>query len=78
MAEPILELRQIKKSFDDTPVLNGVSLSVERGEFLTILGPSGCGKTTTLRVIAGLTQPDEGAVLLAGRDVTPCRPKSAA
>ena len=75
MAEPILELRQIKKSFDDTPVLNGVSLSVERGEFLTILGPSGCGKTTTLRVIAGLTQPDEGAVLLAGRDVTALPPE---
>ena len=75
MAEPILELRQIKKSFDDTPVLDGVSLSVERGEFLTILGPSGCGKTTTLRIIAGLTQPDEGAVLLSGRDVTGLPPE---
>ena len=75
VAEPILELRQIKKSFDDTPVLDGVSLSVERGEFLTILGPSGCGKTTTLRIIAGLTQPDEGTVLLSGRDVTGLPPE---
>ena len=75
MAEPILELQQIEKSFGDTRVLDGLSLSVERGEFLTILGPSGCGKTTTLRVIAGLSQPDAGAVLLSGRDVTGLPPE---
>ena len=75
MAEPILELQNIKKSFDDTNVLDDLSLSVERGEFLTILGSSGCGKTTTLRIIAGLTQPDEGRVLLSGRDVTALPPE---
>ena len=56
-------------------MLSGISLRVERGEFLTILGPSGCGKTTTLRIIAGLTPPDEGAVLLSGRDVTALPPE---
>lgn len=73
MAEPLLELRHLKKSFDGTAVLDDISLSVERGEFLTILGSSGCGKTTTLRIIAGLTQPDSGSVHLAGQDVT-CLP----
>jgi len=65
-----LQLEGIHKSFGDTPVLNGVSLSVRQGEFVTLLGSSGCGKTTTLRVIAGLESPDSGRVLLSGEDVT--------
>lgn len=68
--ETILELSGISKSFGDTPVLRGISLDIRRGEFITFLGSSGCGKTTTLRIIAGLETPDEGRVLLAGRDVT--------
>lgn len=62
----ILELKNIKKSFGETGVLKGVSLSIREGEFVTLLGSSGCGKTTTLRIIAGLEAPDEGEVILAG------------
>ena len=62
----ILELKNIKKSFGETGVLKGVSLSIRVGEFVTVLGSSGCGKTTTLRIIAGLEAPDEGEVILAG------------
>ncbi len=74
MEEIILELDQIEKSFGDTRVLNGISLSIKKGEFITFLGPSGCGKTTTLRIIAGLEAPDSGRVLLSGKDVTNVEP----
>ncbi|MFR1113265.1 MAG: ATP-binding cassette domain-containing protein [Blautia sp.] len=70
MGEVLLEIRDIKKQFDGTEVLEGINLSIERGEFITFLGPSGCGKTTTLRIIAGLETPDGGQVLLEGQDVT--------
>lgn len=70
MKDIILKLEDIHKSFGDTPVLRGISLSVERGEFITLLGSSGCGKTTTLRIISGLEVPDGGTVLLEGEDVT--------
>lgn len=65
----ILELRGITKSFGSTPVLKGIDLSIQEGEFVTLLGASGCGKTTILRIIAGLEYPDDGQVLLEGRDV---------
>jgi ABC-type Fe3+/spermidine/putrescine transport system ATPase subunit len=64
-----LELRGIAKSFGGSPALSGVSLAVEPGEFLTLLGGSGCGKSTTLRIVAGLTDPDAGDVLLDGRSI---------
>lgn len=66
---PVLELRNITKSFGATPVLGGISLTVKEGEFVTLLGPSGCGKTTILRIIAGLEQPDDGCVLIEGQDM---------
>ena len=47
----LIEIKNMKKSFDDTRVLDGIDLSVRDGEFLTLLGPSGCGKTTLLRII---------------------------
>lgn len=74
MGETILELQSIAKRFGETDVLNGVSIAIGRGEFITLLGPSGCGKTTTLRIIAGLETPDEGRVLLNGKDVTAAEP----
>ncbi len=70
MGESILQLRQIRKSFDNTEVLKGIDLEVGQGEFITLLGASGCGKTTTLRIIAGLELPDAGQVILEGQDIT--------
>ena len=66
----MLQLQNIKKSFGNTTVLKGINLDVKEGEFITFLGSSGCGKTTTLRIIAGLENPDSGVVLLEGKDVT--------
>ena len=70
MGESILQLRQIRKSFDNTEVLKGIDLEVAQGEFITLLGASGCGKTTTLRIIAGLELLDAGQVILEGQDIT--------
>lgn len=75
MAGSILRLENIEKSFGGTPVLRGVSLDVAQGEFITLLGSSGCGKTTTLRIIAGLEQPDAGRVLLGGADMAGVPPE---
>ena len=75
MSDSFLELKNLKKSF--TPgeyVLQGINLKIEQGEFVTLLGASGCGKTTTLRIIAGLEQPDSGSVWLEGKDVTNLEP----
>lgn len=66
----IIELRNIKKVFDDTAVVEDFNLTVKRGEFVTFLGPSGCGKTTTLRMIAGFEYPTEGEILLNGEDIS--------
>lgn len=75
MGEYSLELKNIKKSFTgEESVLQGISLSIAGGEFITLLGSSGCGKTTTLRIIAGLESPDEGQVFLDGKDVTNLEP----
>ncbi|WP_099205007.1 ABC transporter ATP-binding protein [Scatolibacter rhodanostii] len=70
----LLQLNQIEKSFGETQVLKGISLTVYQGEFITLLGSSGCGKTTTLRIIAGLETPDNGSILLEGQDVTEIAP----
>ena len=66
----MIRLEGIVKSFDDTVVLNGIDLSVEENQFVTLLGPSGCGKTTTLRIIAGFEKPDSGRVFFDGKDIT--------
>lgn len=66
----LIRLEGIVKSFDDTVVLNGIDLSVEENQFVTLLGPSGCGKTTTLRIIAGFEKPDSGRVFFDGKDIT--------
>lgn len=67
---PLLVLKNISKRFDSTEAVAAVSLDVARGEFFGLLGPSGCGKTTTLRMIAGLENPDSGAIEFDGRDIT--------
>jgi len=75
LAEVSLELKEIKKSFTEgEAVLDNISLEISKGEFITLLGSSGCGKTTTLRIIAGLEQPDAGSVWLDGREVTGLEP----
>ena len=70
MSENIIELKNIKKVFDDTVVVEDFNLTVKKGEFVTFLGPSGCGKTTTLRMIAGFEFPTEGEILLNGEDIS--------
>jgi spermidine/putrescine transport system ATP-binding protein len=67
--QELLRLEGIEKRFAHTQVLRGIDLSVNAGEFITLLGPSGCGKTTTLRIIAGLEKADAGKVFLAGEDM---------
>ncbi|MCC5577885.1 ABC transporter ATP-binding protein [Microtetraspora sp. AC03309] len=65
-----VEFRGLYRRFGGTVALDGLDLSVEPGELLALLGPSGCGKTTALRCVAGFERPDEGAVLVDGRDIT--------
>jgi ABC-type Fe3+/spermidine/putrescine transport system ATPase subunit len=67
MSDAILELREIQKRFGTTPAVDGLSLSIQPGEVFTLLGPSGCGKSTTLRIVAGLEEPDRGEVFLDGK-----------
>ncbi len=74
MRDIILQLNQVRKSFDATEVLKGIDLEIQRGEFITLLGASGCGKTTTLRVIAGLELQDSGSIVLEGQDITKLEP----
>ena len=75
MQDTLLSLQHITKNFGEGDVLRDISLDVARGEFVTLLGASGCGKTTTLRIISGLETPDEGTVLLDGKDVTALPPE---
>ena len=69
MAENRIELKNITKSFDGELVLDSLNLTIRENEFVTLLGPSGCGKTTTLRIMGGFETPDEGQVLLDGREI---------
>ena len=69
MAPPVLEFRKIVKRFDTVTAVDAVSFSIDRGEIFTLLGPSGCGKTTTLRLIAGLEEPDSGEISIDGATV---------
>ena len=70
----IIELKNITKIFDGETVLDHIDLDIYDNEFVTLLGPSGCGKTTTLRIIAGFEQPDDGKVLFLGEDIADLPP----
>ena len=78
MADALLRVEGLSKSFEGTQVLRDLSFEVGRGEFVTLLGPSGCGKTTTLRIVAGLLAPDTGRVVLSGSDITEAPPEKRA
>lgn len=67
--EPVVRLDQVSKSYGATLAVDDVSLTVEEGEFLSLLGPSGCGKSSTLRIIGGLEEPDQGRVSINGRSM---------
>ena len=67
--QTVLELRALSKHFPTHRAVDGVSFSIGRGEFFSLVGPSGCGKTTTLRLIAGFEEPTSGQLLLDGHSV---------
>jgi ABC-type Fe3+/spermidine/putrescine transport system ATPase subunit len=69
LGETVLALDRVSKRFGEAAAVDSVSLTVRRGEIFTLLGPSGCGKTTTLRLVAGLEQPDAGEITLRDRVV---------
>ncbi len=69
--EKIIELINVTRCFEDGMIaVDNMNLYIRKGEFVTFLGPSGCGKTTTLRMIAGFDKPNEGQILLNGKDIT--------
>lgn len=74
MSENIIHLINVSKRFDDSEVLTKINLYIRKNEFLTLLGPSGCGKTTTLRIIGGFEEPDEGEVLFEGKNIADLPP----
>ncbi|MFN0043775.1 MAG: ABC transporter ATP-binding protein, partial [Alphaproteobacteria bacterium] len=72
--EPIVRLDSVRKSFGAVLAVDGVTLSVTRGEFVSLLGPSGCGKTTLLRMIAGFEYSDSGDIFIGGENVAEVMP----
>lgn len=67
MAESDVQLREVTKRFGNVTAVDAVDLDVYSGEFLSVIGPSGCGKTTTMRLIAGLDQPESGQIVVRGQ-----------
>ena len=74
METHIIEIQHVSKSYSGKKVLDDINFYVRTGEFVTLLGPSGCGKTTMLRQIAGFVNPDEGCILLEGKDISSIPP----
>ena len=66
---PLVRFEGVARRFGDTAAVDGVTLDIAQGEFFALLGPSGCGKTTLMRMLAGFEAPDEGRILLAGKDI---------
>lgn len=71
-----VQLQDLSKRYGDLDAVVATNLSVEKGEFVSLLGPSGCGKTTTLQMIAGFVEASSGRILLDGRDITHAKPAS--
>ncbi len=71
MSDPVIEFRQVHKSFNHTPVLAGMDLAIRPAETVTIIGGSGIGKSVTLKLIVGLLKPELGQVLIEGEDIVP-------
>ena len=65
--KPLIELINVTKSYDGEKVVDNLNLTIYENEFVTLLGPSGCGKTTTLRMIGGFVQPDDGQIIINGK-----------
>ncbi|MGO2135339.1 spermidine/putrescine ABC transporter ATP-binding protein PotA [Marinobacter sp.] len=76
MAKTLLSLSRISKQFGGKTVLDDLGLTIDDGEFITLLGPSGCGKTTLLRMMAGFELPDQGTITLSGVDITQTPPEN--
>jgi len=74
MSESFLSIRNVRKSFGTTTVVQDFSLDVGSGEFVSFLGPSGCGKTTVLRMVAGFEEPTSGSIVVGGKDITRLKP----
>ena len=74
MANKIIEIKNVSKSYGDAVIIENLNLYINKGEFVTILGPSGCGKSTTLRMVAGFEIPTSGQILLNGKDITKLPP----
>jgi putative spermidine/putrescine transport system ATP-binding protein len=69
-----LELQNLHRAFGTMKALNGIDIALGEGEFLSLLGPSGCGKTTALRLVAGFDRPNQGRIVVDGKDVTDVSP----
>lgn len=72
MTEPVIIFENVTKNYCGKPIVDGLSISVSSGEFVTVLGPSGSGKTTALKMINGLVKPDSGHVITFGENVAEC------
>lgn len=75
MTKPLLQLKNIQKSFGHLSILKGLSFDIHAGEFLTLLGPSGCGKTTLLKIISGFESPSAGDIIMDGKNITKLPPQ---
>lgn len=70
MTDTVIEYKDISKSYDKKVLMNNFNMKIEKGEFIVIIGSSGCGKTTLLKMINGLIVPDNGTILVNGKDIS--------
>ena len=70
----LIKFQNVSKSYGHTAILKNISFDIKQGEFVVLIGPSGCGKTTTLKTINRLIEPDDGKILIDGKDITKVNP----